>query len=287
VRLPFTKPNSAPGSRRSPLPVRAITRRLKAAPNPSFSADFGVLGVVEYYGYRYYHTNLGRWLSRDPIGERGGLNLYSFVGNNPLDSMDVIGLVKGCCCVEDVSVDNSSIKIKEKTPNPSLINAFEGHQFTVNIKLKHKMVIDSTKDCDCTLEWLEWANVPLAHGKKQANAWQDGYADVPGANTFKPWAERKPSQEEVAITDVPSIDSIDKTRFGKTRELYILVRVSSGKGCDCKSPSKEVKIYQKLTLKDGGLGLGVVDVNSSFLKVVGKDDKDGPTGGWPTTELIQ
>ena len=27
---------------------------------------------VHYYGYRYYNTEWGRWLNRDPIGEWGG-----------------------------------------------------------------------------------------------------------------------------------------------------------------------------------------------------------------------
>jgi RHS repeat-associated protein len=35
-----------------------------------------------YYGYRYYHAVTGRWISRDPIGERGGENLYVFITNN-------------------------------------------------------------------------------------------------------------------------------------------------------------------------------------------------------------
>ena len=34
-----------------------------------------------YYGFRYYDPLAGRWLNRDPIGERGGVNLYGFVGN--------------------------------------------------------------------------------------------------------------------------------------------------------------------------------------------------------------
>ncbi len=59
---------------------------------PRISPKIGAFGVVEYYGYRYYHTNLGRWLSRDPIGEEGGLNLYSFVGNIPLNAIDQFGL---------------------------------------------------------------------------------------------------------------------------------------------------------------------------------------------------
>lgn len=45
-----------------------------------------------YYGYRYYDAELGRWLSRDPLGESGGVNLYGFVGNNPTRYVDALGL---------------------------------------------------------------------------------------------------------------------------------------------------------------------------------------------------
>jgi len=45
-----------------------------------------------YYGYRYYSPSLGRWLSRDPIEERGGLNLYGFVNNDPVNKWDRLGL---------------------------------------------------------------------------------------------------------------------------------------------------------------------------------------------------
>jgi RHS repeat-associated protein len=45
-----------------------------------------------YYGYRYYDPSLGRWLSRDPIEERGGINVYGFVDNDPLSWFDGLGL---------------------------------------------------------------------------------------------------------------------------------------------------------------------------------------------------
>lgn len=45
-----------------------------------------------YYGYRWYDGRLGRWPNRDPIGERGGINLYGFVGNNGVGEVDVLGL---------------------------------------------------------------------------------------------------------------------------------------------------------------------------------------------------
>ncbi len=45
-----------------------------------------------YYGYRYYSPSLGRWISRDPIEEKGAFNIYSFCKNSPLDKLDHLGM---------------------------------------------------------------------------------------------------------------------------------------------------------------------------------------------------
>jgi RHS repeat-associated protein len=52
-----------------------------------FDNETGLL----YYGYRFYSPALGRWINRDPKGEAGGLNLYGFVGNNPVNYFDPKG----------------------------------------------------------------------------------------------------------------------------------------------------------------------------------------------------
>jgi RHS repeat-associated protein len=44
------------------------------------------------YEYRPYSPSLGRWTSRDPIGEEGGPNLYGFVRNRPVSLLDFLGL---------------------------------------------------------------------------------------------------------------------------------------------------------------------------------------------------
>ncbi len=44
------------------------------------------------FGYRSDSATIGRWLTRDPLGEAGGINLYGFVGNNPVNFVDPLGL---------------------------------------------------------------------------------------------------------------------------------------------------------------------------------------------------
>ena len=43
-------------------------------------------------GHRYYSPEVGRWINRDPIGERGCLHLYAFLNNNGLNWVDGLGL---------------------------------------------------------------------------------------------------------------------------------------------------------------------------------------------------
>lgn len=48
-------------------------------------------GLV-YFGNRYYDPTTGRWLTRDPLGNVDGPNLYAFLENNPLCNFDCFGL---------------------------------------------------------------------------------------------------------------------------------------------------------------------------------------------------
>jgi len=45
-----------------------------------------------YYRARYYKTDIGRFLQADPIGYAGGLNLYAYCGNAPVNWIDPLGL---------------------------------------------------------------------------------------------------------------------------------------------------------------------------------------------------
>jgi len=74
-------------------------------------ADFGFAGMfwaaeasLNITRFRAYDPELGRWLSRDPVGQAElsqGPNLYAYVGNEPVDRVDPLGLCTGstiCAC---------------------------------------------------------------------------------------------------------------------------------------------------------------------------------------------
>ncbi len=69
----------------------------------AFLKAFLVFGVFVFasrseavmYQARAYDPNLARWITRDPLGEDGGPNLYGFVANDPLNNIDLFGLMTG------------------------------------------------------------------------------------------------------------------------------------------------------------------------------------------------
>ncbi len=47
-----------------------------------------------YYGFRFYNPQTGKWLTKDPLEETGGINLYAFNTNDGVNDIDYLGLKK-------------------------------------------------------------------------------------------------------------------------------------------------------------------------------------------------
>jgi RHS repeat-associated protein len=63
---------------------------------------------TSYYGYRFYSPCTGRWITRDPLGEAGGINLYGFNNNSPMNWVDPDGqkfIVGAGICVGLLALD--------------------------------------------------------------------------------------------------------------------------------------------------------------------------------------
>jgi len=128
---------------------------------------------VSNLGQRFYSPNLGRWLSRDPIGEMGGANLHMFCNNAASVWIDVDG--RGCI-------------IPWPTPKPYELT-FEEQKFT-----------PAPAECGTKLKWeIEWkvspdhAGAVMQHVRIRANVhtcdtnekihthpyWEWGWGDSP------------------------------------------------------------------------------------------------------------
>jgi RHS repeat-associated protein len=56
------------------------------------SKEWNSSAGIYYLGRRYYDPSLQRFINRDPIAEQGGINLYAYVANNPINAIDLLGL---------------------------------------------------------------------------------------------------------------------------------------------------------------------------------------------------
>ena len=67
-----------------------------------------------YYGYRSYNSATGTWLTRDPIEEFGGSNLYAFLDNSGISFTDFLGLNK-CSSEGNVKITDTDINVEDVT----------------------------------------------------------------------------------------------------------------------------------------------------------------------------
>jgi RHS repeat-associated protein len=108
-------------------------RRMKIS--GSLDADFGYAGMyyhavsgLDLTYLRPYDADLGRWLSRDPLGETIGLNLYDYVLNNPINWFDPYGACPNQSIPQNGEKQGGPGGPQDATP----ILAKEYHDVTVN-----------------------------------------------------------------------------------------------------------------------------------------------------------
>lgn len=99
----FAKPNKTRlGNRRQAQQPR---RKNRPSTTPTASGVF-------FYGYRYFDPNTGRWPSRDPIGEEGGINLYGMLHNELVNDADILGLEPKRDCKFTIRAGHGSLNPK-------------------------------------------------------------------------------------------------------------------------------------------------------------------------------
>jgi RHS repeat-associated protein len=117
--------------------------------------------------YRPYNPETGRWPSRDPIEEKGGMNLYEIVRNDTVNKIDYLGLA---CMVK-----MTCSKVSET--RPGIIDRMRGMCFMCNYTCSATAIPGSSARCiefadvldgtgrarydkGCPSTWIYWEQYP-------------------------------------------------------------------------------------------------------------------------------
>jgi RHS repeat-associated protein len=119
-------------------------------------------GSLYYYRARYYDPVLKRFVSEDPIGLRGGRNLYAYVEANPINSSDPLGLTAQDIqnMVELVYITQSDLNVPLIVDARDLGTDIRGNQITgftnpitLNISVSDKYL--ERLNCDQVIQLFE------------------------------------------------------------------------------------------------------------------------------------
>jgi hypothetical protein len=96
-----------------------------------------VFFCISHTASAFYNPETGRWLSRDPIGEDGGINLSSFANNDPADDWDLMGLAtqsqmqKQCDSIAKSSCDRARRRVETAKVRYYSGGTTTGYQYVV------------------------------------------------------------------------------------------------------------------------------------------------------------
>ena len=226
-----------------------------------FSSEYHdtALGCV-YYNYRHYNPLDGRWMCRDPLEYIDRYNLYKFVANRSITTVDILGFSSEqpegqekkkcyCCCVDSAKIQK--VKIMDNNPYFSKNQLTDGHSFEFVAQLSYKEW-EQDKFADCGLEWWEKiVGVDTYIIGWERDTWRDLAGETSLAVNFN-WSLRKvspPKPTTATIYDYPGLTTIPGRTATRTLDFKIIV--TSAKGCGCPKESLTTTATQVLTMENG------------------------------------
>ena len=185
---------------------RCVTEE-EAALNPfRFSSEYAdeTLGLA-YYNYRHYDPCVGRWLNRDPIGEDGGVNLYAFCDNDPVNTFDPNG-----CIPLDTVWDLANViydicvgdYVALAADTSALVVPYVPAGATKLVKAarlsKVEKICPGMKNLEVTYEYLPTAQ----YGYKHTLNHMSGKSWIEGTNRGRRFAKLKPGWGDAEIKEL-------------------------------------------------------------------------------------
>lgn len=164
--------------------------------------------ALYYYRARYYDPQLGRFISEDPIGYRGGLNLYTYVRGNPVRFVDPSGLrgsIPSGRTPTEISVGSPFENLYDDIWNVDVevinnklrVSLKQGTTTYGAARLPSLVLGDTTlQDRDSAqiaVLWLQDLTTPCASGSQATNAVEQNATRATGAN----WTVSKKAKSRV------------------------------------------------------------------------------------------
>ena len=191
-----------------------------------------------YYLYRWYDAPNGRWPSRDPIEEEGGVNLYGFVENDGVNKNDAFGLFSwedlaftsvGRDIAGNIPPSNKGIPIGLGGGRLQVTWYFTGSYFGCcnSSTGQREHWFQATFGLEAYVIWGYSGKTPgwSGKGRDRNKRGQDGSKNKDNLPTNKPpegFRERKWHADFSGISECP--------KKSLTGSLYIFVRGSAGAG---------------------------------------------------------
>jgi RHS repeat-associated protein len=139
-----------------------------------------------YYGYRYYGASTGRWISRDPVGEVGGLSLYGFIENSPFGAVDLYGLsCASCRCLKVKLTAGTAVGGITEPTNPTMTpppGRGATQRITIGIRTPFSIEVEGDRS-QCKCKYTDKGSIK---GKLRFRFSDGSTSESPVERTFDP-----------------------------------------------------------------------------------------------------
>ncbi|MEW6600529.1 MAG: RHS repeat-associated core domain-containing protein [Nitrospirota bacterium] len=160
---------------------------------------------LHYNYYRDYKPEVGRYMEADPIGLEGGVNLYAYVGNNPVNLIDPFGLAVGDWWDIPANFTRAyKISVEERANRPTAHNTSED-------AMRHaewnRRMVEETNSFTAWISGVGHEIDNFINGQPWSEGMMDLYNNAVGRAAGRAGVPVDPSKLQVSPNNSPSLNS--------------------------------------------------------------------------------
>jgi len=198
---------------------------------------------INFNRNRYYSPALGRFISKDPIGFNGGMNLYGYVANNPLIYTDPFGLTKVTEILAAYFSSSTSARLwsmgadDEYTGKIRVWQAVQGAVYAAQYDLESRCETwKLSRMTDPT--WLPGMSAAADH-----NAWAQSIISPPGTD---------PESAANAYFEYFKTGKIPEDLWTSAIGSFNLYATVDNVDCNCKTATLRFSMYNQMSRQSFG-----------------------------------